>query len=227
MITLRIKSENGTLKCEYSEMEKPDFKYEFGDRKYATHSKKFESSFQPIKIISEEAREYLNEKENLNETFIKGGFELSGKETECFEVKYIDGSFSNMSVNQQRKIINQLANENNKNIFKTSCYYELHLKSVPVAENVVAGDGIKTAEEIFDGYAMLVHLSNKGNDFFTGSAFESTILEAMEEYASQYKHQHNHSSAEKKYSEDDMRKCWIDAIDKKEIFFDDYITKIK
>ena len=108
MITLRIKSENGTLKCEYSEASNPKSTKEYWIKMY-------ESSFQPI-TLSEEAREYLMAIYTSSFGFEAALLpdELSDKSTECFEVK-------------------QIPMESNAGLGG----YILHLKeSVPVAENV-------------------------------------------------------------------------------------------
>lgn len=119
---LRLKSESGTLECEFTEMEKPNmFNFKVYDD-FRNYELQFESSFQPI-TLSEEAREYLMAIYTSSFGFEAALLpdELSGKETECFEVKFI------------KKVWNSIS-------MKDDSIYELHLKSV--SENV-AGDGMK------------------------------------------------------------------------------------
>ena len=91
MITLRIKSVDGILKCEFSEVEKPNYDYQHQGLLHAAYLEKhkevlkiFESSFQSI-TLSEEARGYLNTKYDLY--FIHKLLELSGDDTKMFEVE--------------------------------------------------------------------------------------------------------------------------------------------
>ena len=125
MLTLRLKSEKGTLKCEYSEMEKLKPSLLIGGMEMLVPEVRqrnkdlldsWNSSFQPI-TLSEEAREILNKR------FVewKGQFEshklleLSGKSTECFEIRY-EGNISSADI----------SNRVTKDLIKV-----LHLKSVP------------------------------------------------------------------------------------------------
>ena len=119
MITLRIKSENGTLECEFTEMRKPYNFHKATTTYFTSEDKKYIDSFQPI-TLSEEARELLNTNHDLY--FNHKLLELSGKETECFEVVRI---FHTAIVTPNPHYT-----------------YELRM-SVPVSENVVAGDGMK------------------------------------------------------------------------------------
>lgn len=89
---LRIKSESGTLTCEFTEELKPAFYNSNGEfpNKDLMNNQMFgewNNSFQPINKISEEAREYLIEQRAVvTQMIYKDVVELSGKDTECFEV---------------------------------------------------------------------------------------------------------------------------------------------
>lgn len=71
-MTLRIKSENGTLNCEFTERHQG---YNFKKRE-------FDKTFQSI-TLSPDAENYL--RRTIKQTAVE--VELSGKECECFEVK--------------------------------------------------------------------------------------------------------------------------------------------
>ena len=155
MITLRIKSESGTLKCEYSEMEKPKKRFGFleSNEGYLERTVEYENSFTEL-ALSKEAREYLMAIYTSSFGFEAALLpdELSDKSTEIFEVVKV--------------------------YHLPLWHYELNLKSVPVAENVeqsITPQPMKSAEQIIDTY-------------FKYNAFDKKrVVEAMEEYASQFK----------------------------------------
>lgn len=121
-MTLRLKSENGTLKCEFTEMEKPIEKnFDSSRWDYQAAFNKWNQSFTELSI-SKEAREYLMDIYTSSFGFEAALLpdELSDKETECFEVK---------------KMVNvQMINDEELQQSGES-FYELHLKSVPIEKN--------------------------------------------------------------------------------------------
>lgn len=212
MLTIHLKSESGTLKCEYSEMEKPS------RRKYITVKEsesdwyKFESSFRELNL-SEEAREYLYETYPISideSRFTNKSFELSDVACEVFEViKDLHNSLQytyelvlkSIPVAENKKDFSQWLKEDGVPQAK-SILEELRKinspSSVPVEDNVVAGDGMKTAEEVLRKYIPNFNGSEERFQVMHHASFNSDwdlkMLAAMEEYASQYKQ--NHSEVE-------------------------------